>query len=189
MALDGIMLGLIKAELSEKLNDAHVNQIHQPSKDELVFHLRSREGAYRLLISASANSPRLHLTANAPENPATPPMLCMLFRKHLTGAVITDIRQLGLDRVIFVDLAGTNELGDPTTFTLCVEVMAKHSNIILVDEDGIIIDSIKRVPFHVSSVREVLPGKMKYNLEELKEFSFFSDIQTMFRTVFAVLGK
>ena len=163
MPLDGITLNLLKQELSQTIVGSRIEKIHQPSKDELVFHLRSREGAYRLLVSASANSPRLHLTSNAPENPATPPMLCMLFRKHLTGAVITDIRQLGLDRVIFVDLAGTNELGDPTTFKLCVEVMAKHSNIILVNSEGNIIDSVKRIDFTQSSVRQILPS-FKYEL-------------------------
>ncbi len=163
MPLDGITLNLLKQELSGYIIGSRIEKIHQPSKDELVFHLRSREGAYRLLISASANSPRLHLTANAPENPATPPMLCMLFRKHLTGAVITDIRQLGLDRVVFLDLAGTNEIGDSVTFTLCVEIMAKHSNIILVNSDGIIVDAVKRVDFTQSSVRQILP-MFKYDL-------------------------
>ena len=129
MPLDGITLNLLKQELSQYIVGSRIEKIHQPSKDELVFHLRSREGAYRLLLSASANSPRLHLTANAPENPSTPPLLCMLFRKHLTGAVITDIRQLGLDRVVFIDLAGTNEIGDAVTFTLCIEIMGKYSNI------------------------------------------------------------
>lgn len=163
MPLDGITLNLLKQELSRSIVGSRIEKIHQPSKDELVFHLRSREGAYRLLVSASANSPRLHLTSNAPENPASPPMLCMLFRKHLTGSVITDIRQLGLDRVIFIDLAGTNELGDSTTFTLCVEIMAKHSNIILVNSEGNIIDSVKRIDFTQSSVRQILPS-FKYEL-------------------------
>jgi len=157
MPLDGITLNLLKQELSQYIIGSRIEKIHQPSKDELVFHLRSREGAFRLLISASANSPRLHLTANAPENPATPPMLCMLFRKHLTGAVITDIRQLGLDRVVFIDLSGTNEIGDAVTFTLCVEIMAKHSNIVLVNSDGNIVDAVKRVDFTQSSVRRILP--------------------------------
>ncbi len=163
MPLDGITINLLKQELSGYIIGSRIEKIHQPSKDELVFHLRSREGAYRLLISASANSPRLHLTSRAPENPATPPMLCMLFRKHLTGAIITDIRQLGLDRVIFIDLSGTNEIGDSVTFTLCVEIMAKHSNIILVNSDGNIIDSVKRVDFTQSSVRQILPS-FRYEL-------------------------
>mgnify|MGYP002514606764 FL=1 len=90
-------------------------------------------------------------------------MLCMLFRKHLTGAVITDIRQLGLDRVVFLDLAGTNEIGDAVTFTLCIEIMAKHSNIILVNSEGNIVDAVKRVDFTQSSVRQILPT-FKYEL-------------------------
>ena len=157
MPLDGITINLLKQELSGYIIGSRIEKIHQPSKDDLVFHLRSREGAYRLLISASANSPRIHLTANAPENPATPPMLCMLFRKHLTGAVITNIKQLGLDRVVFLDLAGTNEIGDAVTFTLCIEIMAKHSNIILVNSEGNIVDAVKRVDFTQSSVRQILP--------------------------------
>ncbi len=163
MPLDGITLNLLKNELSRYIIGSRIEKIHQPSKDELVFHLRSREGAYRLLVSASANSPRLHLTANAPENPAVPPMLCMLLRKHLSSAVITDIRQLGLDRVVFIDLAGTNEIGDSVNFTICVEIMAKHSNIILINSEGNIIDSVKRVDFTQSSVRQILPS-LKYEL-------------------------
>lgn len=158
MPLDGLTLCLLKWELSEKIIGSRIEKIHQPAKDELVFHLRTREGAYRLLISASANSPRAHLTSTAPENPATPPMLCMLLRKHLSSAVITNIRQLGLDRILFFDIAGTNEIGDAVTFTLCVEIMAKHSNIILVNSDGIIVDSVKRIDFTQSSVRQILPG-------------------------------
>ncbi len=163
MPLDGITLNLLTQELSSQIIGSRIEKIHQPSKDELVFHLRSREGAHKLLVSASANSPRLHLTANAPENPSTPPMLCMLFRKHLSGATITNIRQLGLDRVIFIDLAGTNEIGDAVTFTLCVEIMAKHSNIILVDSSGNILDAVKRIDFTQSSVRQILPT-FKYEI-------------------------
>ena len=163
MPLDGITLNLLTKELSQYIIGSRVEKIHQPSKDELVFHLRTREGAYRLLVSASANSPRLHLISGAPENPASPPMLCMLFRKHLTGATITEIRQLGLDRVVFLDFSGTNEIGDSVNFTLCVEIMAKHSNIILINGDGNIVDSVKRVDFTQSSVRQILPS-LKYEL-------------------------
>lgn len=163
MPLDGITLSLLRRELESTIKGSRIEKVHQPSKDELVFHLRTREGAYKLLISASANSPRLHLIGGAPENPASPPMLCMLLRKHLTGATVTNIRQLGLDRTVFLDLTGTNEIGDTVTFTLCVEIMAKHSNIILVGSDGIILDAVKRIDFTQSSVRQILPG-FKYGL-------------------------
>lgn len=190
MPLDGITLNLLKQELSQYIIGSRIEKIHQPSKDELVFHLRSREGAYRLLLSASANSPRLHLTANAPENPATPPMLCMLLRKHLTGATVTDIRQLGLDRVIFIDLAGTNEIGDAVTFTLCIEIMAKHSNIILINSDGNIVDSVKRIDFTQSSVRQILPT-FKYELppQQNKMRLTENDVEAVAQAIRKCVGK
>lgn len=190
MPLDGITLNLLKQELSQHIIGSRIEKIHQPSKDELVFHLRSREGAYRLLVSASANSPRLHLTANAPENPAVPPMLCMLLRKHLTGAVITDIRQLGLDRVVFIDLAGTNEIGDAVTFTLCVEIMAKHSNIILINSDGTIVDSVKRIDFTQSSVRQILPTlKYEFPPRQNKLNLIENDIDSIINEIKSKKGK
>lgn len=190
MPLDGMTLSLLRRELYPCIVGSRIEKVHQPSKDELVFHLRTREGAYKLLISASANSPRLHLISGAPENPSTPPMLCMLLRKHLTGAVITDIRQLGLDRVVFIDLAGTNEIGDAVTFTLCVEIMAKHSNIILVGSDGIILDAVKRIDFTQSSVRQILPG-FKYELPPKQDKSNITecDIKTVVDQIKMRSGK
>ncbi len=158
MPLDGITIHLLTKELAGRIVGSRVEKIHQPARDELVFSLRTRECAMRLLISAGANCPRLHLTEHAPENPEKPPMLCMLFRKVLTGAVITYVRQNGLDRVVFLDFSGTDELGDKTTYTLAVEIMAKHSNIVLVNAEGLIVDSVKRVDFTTSSVRQILPG-------------------------------
>ena len=158
MPLDGLTLHFLKAELSQALIGSRVDKIYQPSRDELVFLLRTREGSMRLLVSASANCPRIHLTKYAPENPAQPPMLCMLLRRNLGGAAITSIRQQGLDRIMFVDFAGTNEIGDKTSFTLAVEIMAKHSNIILINENGIVTDSVKRIDMTQSSVRQILPG-------------------------------
>ena len=190
MPLDGMTLSLLRRELYPCIVGSRIEKVHQPSKDELVFHLRTREGAYKLLISASANSPRLHLISGAPENPSTPPMLCMLLRKHLTGAVITDIRQLGLDRAVFIDLAGTNEIGDAVTFTLCVEIMAKHSNIILVGSDGIILDAVKRIDFTQSSVRQILPG-FKYELPPKQDKSNITecDIKTVVDQIKMRSGK
>ncbi len=162
MPLDGLTLNLIKSELAS-ICGCRIEKIHQPSKEELVFSLRSREGSFKLLLSASSNSPRAHLTTRTPENPATPPMLCMLLRKHLNGAVITGVRQNGLDRTLFIDLNASNDLGDAVSFTVCVEIMSKHSNIILVGSDGLIVDAVKRVDFTQSSVRQILPG-MRYDL-------------------------
>lgn len=163
MPLDGFTLNLLKNELAAEIVGSRVEKIHQPSKDSLVFSLRTREKSMRLLVCASANCPRLHLTSHAPENPATPPMLCMLFRKNLTGATVTAIHQKGLDRVAFIEFSGTNEIGDKTQFTLAVEIMAKHSNIILINSQGNIVDAVKRVDFTQSSVRQILPN-FRYEL-------------------------
>lgn len=159
MALDGIFLHHIKNEIEAFAVGARVEKIHQPSKEELVFSLRSREGAKKLLVSARADSARIHFTEFPPENPAKPPMLCMLFRKHLVSAKITDIAQDGLERILTIGLDSTNELGDPVHFSLVVEIMGRYSNVILVDENGIIVDALKRVDEEKSQVRTVFPGE------------------------------
>lgn len=163
MALDGIFLHLLSQELKDVLLGAKVDKIHQTQKTELIFTMRTRSGAYRLLVSASGNAPRLHLTAHAIENPASPPMLCMLMRKHLGGATLIDIRQEGFDRILKLIFSCVNEIGDRVERTLVVEIMAQYSNIILLDENEVIIDSVKRVDSTKSSVRQVLPS-LKYEL-------------------------
>ena len=159
MPLDGLTLHFLKEELKQNIVGCRVDKIHQPSKDELVFHLRDRNGAKKLFFSASANSPRLHMIVNPPENPPTPPNFCMLMRKHLQSALITDVRQKGLDRIICIDFSATNELGDKVELTLYTEIMAKHSNIILVNGENKILDAIKRVDYSQSSVRQIFPGR------------------------------
>ena len=163
MALDGIFLHLLSEELKEVLIGSKVDKIHQTQKTELVFTLRTRSGAYRLLMSASGNAPRLHLTTQQIENPPKPPMLCMLLRKHLGGATLLDIQQEGLDRILKLVFSSVNELGDRVTRTLVIEIMAQYSNIILLDENDVIIDAVKRVDNTKSSVREVLPA-LRYEL-------------------------
>lgn len=163
MALDGIFLHLLSEELKEVLIGSKVDKIHQTQKTELVFTLRTRNGAYRLLMSASGNAPRLHLTTQQIENPPKPPMLCMLLRKHLGGATLLDIQQEGLDRILKLVFSSVNELGDRVTRTLVIEIMAQYSNIILLDENDVIIDAVKRVDNTKSSVREVLPS-LRYEL-------------------------
>ncbi|MGN1479863.1 MAG: NFACT family protein [Acutalibacteraceae bacterium] len=157
MALDGIFLSHIKNEISAAVG-SRVEKIHQPSREELVIHLRSRTDSYKLFLSVRVNSPRVHFTAHAPENPPAPPMFCMLMRKKLTNALLKSVRQPGLERVIYFDFEATNDLGDRVTLTLAVEIMSKHSNIILIDENGRIIDSVKRIDMTKSAVRQILPG-------------------------------
>lgn len=163
MALDGAFLRHIKKELEENLLNSKVDKIYQPSKEEIVLSMRSREGAKKLLISARANSPRIHITGFSPENPKVPPMLCMLLRKRLSGARLRAIRQPELERLLLLDFEGTNELGDTVLLTLAVEIMGQYSNIIFMDGDGIIIDAVKRVDASMSSQRLILPG-IKYEL-------------------------
>ncbi|MCQ2472094.1 MAG: NFACT family protein [Clostridia bacterium] len=158
MALDGIFLKSIKDEISPLIIGARVEKIHQPSREELVLHLRSRQGAYKLFLSVRVNSPRVHLTEKAPENPATPPMFCMLMRKKLTNSLLVAIRQPSLERVLYFDFEAVNDIGDKVLLTLSIEIMAKHSNIMLTDENGRIVDAIKRIDFSRSEVRQILPG-------------------------------
>ena len=163
MALDGAFVHFLTKELKDELCGARVSQIHQPNRDELIVAVRTFNGNKKLLISARANSPRVNFTKNAPENPASPPMLCMLLRKRLCGAKIFDVRQPDLERIVFIDFDATNDLGDPVRLTLAVEIMGKYSNVIFIDENGLIIDALKRVDPTMTTQRLVLPG-MKYEL-------------------------
>ena len=158
MALDGAFLACLRQELADTLTDARIDKIHQPGREELLIALRWKGGAEKLYLSAGANSPRLHFTSQTLENPAQPPMFCMLLRKRLTGGRLCAIRQEGWERALYLDFDCINELGDPVRLILAVEIMGRHSNIILIGPDGIIIDAIKRVDPAMSSVRPILPG-------------------------------
>lgn len=175
MALDGIYLYHLKNEISEFAVGARIEKIHQPSRDELVFSLRSREGAKKLLLSCRADSARIHFTEYPPENPSKPPMLCMLLRKHLTGAKIISVEQDGLERIIKINADTINELGDLVCLSVIVEIMGKYSNIILANENGVIIDAVKRVDENKSQVRCVLPGMDYVSPPPQHKFSLFSD--------------
>lgn len=163
MALDGIFLSALRSEIEERILDARVDKVYQPSREEIILSMRGRQGGAKLLLSASAGSPRIHFTQIPLENPKTPPMFCMLLRKHLTGAKLVAVRQQGHDRILFLDFETTNELGDRVTVTVAMEIMGRHSNIIVVNQEGRIIDAVKRVNDEMSSVRAVLPG-MQYTL-------------------------
>ena len=166
MALDGIFLRHIKNEIEKEALGARVNQIYQPNRDELVVVLRTYGGSKKLLLSARANSPRVNFCGNTPENPAQPPMFCMLMRKQLGGGKLVGVRQLRCDRVLFLDFDCVNELGDLVGLTIVCEIMGMYSNIILVNRDtGVIVDALKRVDLTVSSRRFVLPN-IKYELPD-----------------------
>jgi predicted ribosome quality control (RQC) complex YloA/Tae2 family protein len=158
MALDGIFLSYIKDEIASRLEGGRVDKIHEPEKDEISITLRTRGGSARLLLSSNANSPRVHITETNKENPMSPPMFCMLLRKHLAGAKFAGVRQEGFERIIFLDFLSHNELGDEVTRTIAVEIMGRYSNIILIDEKGCILDAVKHVDAAMSRERQILPG-------------------------------
>lgn len=158
MSYDGMVTHSVVAELNEKLVNGKIDKIYQPENDEIIIAVRTYNGNYKLLLSASASNPRVHITEAVKENPLTPPMLCMLMRKHLQGSKIINIEQYGFDRVIRIYAEGRNEMGDICVKTIIAEIMGRHSNIILVDENNKIMDSAKHIDFTVSAVRQILPG-------------------------------
>lgn len=159
MAFDGITIANITNELKNKLTGGRIRKIAQPENDELILTIKSPEGNFRLLISASASLPLIYLTENNKPSPLTAPNFCMLLRKHIENGRITGISQPGLERIIHFDIEHVDEMGDLCQKTLIVEIMGKHSNIIFCDKNNRIIDSIKHVSLQMSSVREVLPGR------------------------------
>ena len=168
MAFDGITIAAMVQELKEKLDGGRINKIAQPEADELMVTARGTGGQYRLLLSASASLPLLYLTSKNRISPLTAPNFCMLLRKHIGSARIAEIRQPGLERAVEFQLEHLNELGDPCKKILIMELMGKHSNLIFCDDKQMILDSIKHVSSHMSSVREVLPGR-DYFLPQTQE--------------------
>ena len=159
MPMDGFTLSFLERELQNLLAGGRVDKVNQPERDTLVLLLRSQGGNHRLVLSANANQARIQVTAQNYENPSEPPMFCMLMRKHLLGSRLTALRQLGGDRMIALEFEAVGELGDPTKKTLYLEIMGRHSNLILTDDTGTILDSIKHVNSEMSRVRTVLPGR------------------------------
>ncbi|MGB9782246.1 MAG: Rqc2 family fibronectin-binding protein [Moorellaceae bacterium] len=158
MAFDGLFLSSIRAELSTWLG-SRLERIYQPDKDTLLIHLRRGRDIKKLLLSAHAEHCRLHFTEAVPPNPPEPPLFCMVLRKHLQGGVLVEIHQPGLERVLELRCSCTDELGRPVTRVLVVEIMGKHSNILLLDAKGTIIDALRRYTHALSRHREVLPGR------------------------------
>lgn len=158
MALDALAIHCLTKELSAAAVGNRIDKIHQPERDEIVLHLRGFTGAHKLVLSASPSHPRVHFTKETKENPKTPPMFCMLLRKHLSGGKITAVRQIDFERILAFDIESYDELGDLTTKHLIAELMGRHSNLILTDHQERIIDCIKHVDLTISSVRQVLPG-------------------------------
>lgn len=167
MGIDGIYLYQLKTEIENGLNNARIDKIHQPSKEELVLLLRSASGAKRLLISIRPSAPRINFTQNTLENPSEPPMFCMLMRKHLSGARFIRVEDNGFERVVTLLFEGTNEMGDRVRFSLVTELIGKQTNLVLVGADGRIIDSLRRSDIEAGG-RMIQPGAL-YTLPEKQE--------------------
>ena len=158
MALDAVCIKGIAKELSDKIINGRIDKIHQPERDEIVIHIRTYEESFRLVLSAGSAHPRVHFTSHQKKNPITAPMFCMLLRKHLGSGKIIAVEQIGFERILKISIESYDELGDLTVKHIIAEIMGRNSNIILVNDDMRIIDSIKRVDFTVSTVRQILPG-------------------------------
>ncbi|TSB46355.1 Rqc2 family fibronectin-binding protein [Alkalicoccobacillus porphyridii] len=160
MSFDGVMTRAVVHEISDQLANGRISKIYQPYKTELVFTIRANGQNHSLLLSANASFARAHITAEKYDNPSVPPMFCMLLRKHLEGGIIRSIKQEQMDRIIHMVISNRDELGDEKERRLIIEIMGRHSNIILVDpESEVIIDSIKHVRLDQSSYRTVGPGQ------------------------------
>jgi predicted ribosome quality control (RQC) complex YloA/Tae2 family protein len=158
MPLDAICVQGLVRELNERTVGGRIDKIYQPDKEEIILSIRSAQGNCKLMLTASASAPRLHLIELERENPAVPPMFCMLLRKHLQGSKICGITQPDWERMAVIELDTTDEMGVSTKKYLICEMMGKYSNIILCDQDKRILDAIRRVDGDVSGKRQVLPG-------------------------------
>ena len=153
MAFDGITIANIVSEMNHTITGGKINKIAQPENDELIITVKNNKQQYRLFLSASASLPLIYLTENNKPSPLTAPNFCMLLRKHIGSGRILSVTQPGLERIIRFQIEHLNELGDLCIKYLVVEIMGKHSNIIFTNEENQIIDSIKHVSAHMSSVR------------------------------------
>ena len=159
MPLDAVCLRAVVGEIAPQLEGSRIEKIQQPSRDQIILLMR---GSRRLLINAGANQPRIHLTRQLRDNPAQPPMFCMLLRKYIGGGRIVAVEQTPLERVVTLTIDAMDELGEMSRYRLVLECMGRHSNLILVSPDGRVIDCMRRVDFEMSAQRQVLPGLFYY---------------------------
>ena len=161
MSYDGIVTGAMVRELSEAITFGKIEKIYQPQPEQLLFVMHTKRGKQRLFVSSSGNHSAAYLVGETPENPVKPPVFCMVLRKHLTAARVTSVSQHESDRIIEIVLETVNELGFNENRKLIIEIMGKHSNVLLINmETGKIIDSIKHVSIDVNRARQILPGKL-----------------------------
>lgn len=158
MPLDASAVRCAAYEINKILQGGRIEKIYQPEKDEIVLAVKNTNGNFRLVISANSANPRLYITNVNKENPTEPPMFCMLMRKHISSGRILAVKSIDFERITDILIESRNEMGDVVQKHLMCEIMGKNSNIILTDENGKIVDSIKHVDLTVSRVRNIFPG-------------------------------
>lgn len=159
MSLDGITTHFLAKELNERLIGGRIDKIYQPDRYDIILLVRQESKNYRVLMSANPSGPRIHISTSTRENPALAPSFCMLLRKHLAGARITGISSPSFERIIEISIQATDELGDKKEKRLIIEMMGRYSNIILVNAENRIFDSLLHVDSQMSRVREVMPAR------------------------------
>lgn len=189
MALDGIVIAALVKELRDTLLGGHIQKIAMPEKNELLLTVKNHAAQHRLLISCEASLPLLYLQAENKPSPLTAPGFAMLLRKHIGSGKITAVEQLGLERIVRIETTQLNELGDIAPRALYTELMGKYSNIIFTDENDVILDSMRRVPASVSSLREVLPGRPYFVPEKLQKTSPLELSETNFTAALTAQGS
>jgi predicted ribosome quality control (RQC) complex YloA/Tae2 family protein len=191
MALDGIFLHSIVAELKQYILNSKIDKVNQPEKDEIILTIRGSGATKKLLISASSNYPRIHFTNSTKPNPMQPPMFCMVLRKYLIGSRIIDIKQIDGDRLLVIDVESSDELGFNSLYSLVVEIMGRHSNLTLIRQrDNLIMDSIKHITPDINSYRSLYPSisytyppasqklnPLNFSLHDFKSFLTSSQIE------------
>lgn len=186
MPLDAVCLQAVVAELAPQITGSRIEKIQQPARDQVVLLLR---GNRRLLLSAGGGQPRLHLTELLRDNPAQPPMFCMLLRKYLSGGIIESIQQAPLERVVTLTVSAADELGERSQFSLILEAVARRANLILADKDGHIIDCLRRIDFEMNPDRQVLPGLFYHLPTPPDKVSPFTVTEEEFAALAATAGE
>lgn len=186
MPLDAVCLQAVVAELAPQITGSRIEKIQQPARDQVVLLLR---GNRRLLLSAGGGQPRLHLTELLRDNPAQPPMFCMLLRKYLSGGIIESIQQAPLERVVMLTVSAADELGERSQFSLILEAVARRANLILADKDGHIIDCLRRIDFEMNPDRQVLPGLFYHLPTPPDKVSPFTVTEEEFAALAAAAGE
>jgi predicted ribosome quality control (RQC) complex YloA/Tae2 family protein len=191
MSFDGLFTKAMVDELVHSLKGGRITKVQQPYKNEVILSIRANGVNQKLLLSAHPSYARVQLTNESYENPSEPPMFCMLLRKHIEGYILEDLYQVGTDRIIILEIKGRNEIGDISYKQLIIEIMGRHSNIVLVDKTrNVILDSVKHVSFAVNSFRAILPGQPYVSPPEQNKVNpFQADAQDVLKKLDFNSGK